>query len=143
MIGKREYGDYQTPQTFANNICVFLKNKYRINPSVIIEPTCGVGAFLKASFVFNAQYIYGLEINPEYCKICTNNIKDSRIKIINADFFNFDIKSLISSQNVLVIGNPPWVTNSALSTIESENFSGKFSDSIVCRTGNNGNDLVS
>ena len=126
MIGKREYGDYQTPQTFANNICVFLKNKYRINPSVIIEPTCGVGAFLKASFVFNAQYIYGLEINPEYCKICTNNIKDSRIKIINADFFNFDIKSLISSQNVLVIGNPPWVTNSALSTIESENLPEKF-----------------
>ena len=89
MNGKREYGDYQTPLDFAEKICLYLKNNRKIKPSVVMEPTCGTGNFIRAGLVFDAQKYYGIEINPEYCAICKNTIQDDRINIINADFFSF------------------------------------------------------
>ena len=121
MTGKREFGDYQTPLEFADQVCAFLKNRCDINPSVIVEPTCGIGAFLKASLIFDVKKIYGIEINPEYCQICSDEIEDCRVRIINSDFFNCDIKNLVKGENALVVGNPPWVTNSTLSAMNSTN----------------------
>lgn len=122
MSGKREYGDYQTPVEFAEKVCVFLKDFRHIEPSAIVEPTCGVGGFLKSSLLFNASEYYGIEINPEYCDICRNEIQDDRVKIINSDFFAFSSKALIQDKRqILVIGNPPWVTNSTLSALGSDN----------------------
>lgn len=37
MSGKREYGDYQTPDSFALSVCEYLKEKRGINPAVVIE----------------------------------------------------------------------------------------------------------
>ena len=122
MSGKREYGDYQTPVEFAEKVCVYLKDFRHIEPSAIVEPTCGVGGFLKSSLLFNASEYYGIEINPEYCDICRNEIQDDRVKIINSDFFAFSSKALIQDKRqILVIGNPPWVTNSTLSALGSDN----------------------
>ena len=122
MSGKREYGDYQTPVYFAEKVCVYLKDCCHIKPSAIVEPTCGVGAFLKSSLLFDANEYYGIEINPEYCDICRDDIKDERVKIINSDFFAFSSKDLIQNKRqILVIGNPPWVTNSTLSALGSDN----------------------
>ena len=67
MTGKREYGDYQTPISFAEKICGYLISEKKIKPSVVIEPTCGIGNFLECSLSFNADEYYGIEINPEYC----------------------------------------------------------------------------
>lgn len=122
MSGRREYGDYQTPVDFAEKVCVFLRDHCHIKPSAIVEPTCGIGAFLKSSLLFDADEYYGIEINPEYCDICRKEIEDERVKIINADFFAFSSKVLIrDKRQILVIGNPPWVTNSTLSTLGSDN----------------------
>ncbi len=123
MTGKLEYGDYQTPAVFAERVCCYLKKHYNIEPSAIIEPTCGIGAFLKSSLeVFNADEYYGIEINPEYCKECGKSIKDERIHIINSDFFSFSLKSLVKNiRQILIVGNPPWVTNSTLTSIGSDN----------------------
>lgn len=122
MSGKREYGDYQTPVDFAEKVCVYLKDYCHIKPSAIVEPTCGVGSFLKSSLLFNASEYYGIEINPEYCDICRNSIAIDKVKIINSDFFAFSSKSLIQdNRQILVIGNPPWVTNSTLSVLGSDN----------------------
>lgn len=122
MSGKREYGDYQTPIDFAEKVCQCLKNYYHIRPSAIVEPTCGVGSFLKSSLLFEANEYYGIEINPEYCEICRNFINDSKVNIINSDFFAFSSKALIKDKRqILIIGNPPWVTNSTLSTLNSDN----------------------
>lgn len=122
MNGKREYGDYQTPFDFAEKVCFYLKYYRHINPSAIVEPTCGVGNFLKSSLLFGANEYYGIEINPEYCDICRKTINDDKVKIINSDFFSFSSKALIKDRRqILVIGNPPWVTNSTLSAIGSEN----------------------
>lgn len=122
MSGKREYGDYQTPVDFAEKVCHYLKDYRHIRPSAIVEPTCGVGNFLKSSILFEANEYYGIEINPEYCEICRNSINDSKVNIINSDFFAFSSKNLIKDKRqILIIGNPPWVTNSTLSALGSDN----------------------
>lgn len=122
MSGKREYGDYQTPVDFAEKVCLYLKKYRHIEPSAIVEPTCGVGGFLKASLLFDANEYYGIEINPEYCNVCRNTVGSDKVKIINSDFFSFPSKTLIQDKRqILVIGNPPWVTNSTLSALGSDN----------------------
>lgn len=127
MNGKREYGDYQTPYFFASRVCEYLKENRKINPSVIIEPTCGLGSFIKSSLIFDAECILGIELNPEYCEFCQSSITDPRVQIINADFFSYDLQTKIKDKkDVLVIGNPPWVTNSTLSTLNSTNLPPKI-----------------
>lgn len=122
MSGKREYGDYQTPIDFAEKVCNYLKEYWHIKPSAIIEPTCGLGSFLKSSLSFDAKEYYGIEIKQDYCSKCQTTINDERVKIINADFFAFSSKTLIKDKRqILVIGNPPWVTNSTLSAFGSGN----------------------
>ncbi|MBQ9347565.1 MAG: hypothetical protein IJT94_09550 [Oscillibacter sp.] len=122
MNGRREYGDYQTPPEFSRKVCLYLKNHRNLHPTAVVEPTCGVGSFLQSSLLFDAGEYYGIEINPEYCEICRNTIQDGRVNIINADFFSFSSRSLIhDSSRVLVIGNPPWVTNSFLSSSGAKN----------------------
>ena len=64
MNGKREYGDYQTPEFFSLSVCRYLKDIRKLTPSVVIEPTCGVGSFVKSSLIFDASEIIGIEINP-------------------------------------------------------------------------------
>ena len=57
MRAKREYGDYQTPEFFSKAVCTYLKETRKLTPTLIIEPTCGKGSFLKSSLIFNAQKI--------------------------------------------------------------------------------------
>lgn len=120
MTGKRAFGDFQTPIDFADHVCQFLKERYKINPDIVLEPTCGIGNFLQSSLRFNAKSYFGIEINPDYCKISQEKISDVRLRIINEDFFHFDL-SKIKADNTLIIGNPPWVNNSTLATLKSNN----------------------
>lgn len=121
MNGKREFGDYQTPPDFATKICRYLKEERNITPSIVIEPTCGTGNFIISSLIFDADKYYGIEINPDYCAECTSTIQDSRVHIINANIFGFDLNAMRTDGDVLVIGNPPWVNNSTLSSLNSNN----------------------
>lgn len=126
MNGKRGFGDHQTPLAFAEKVCAYLKDHRHIQPSAIVEPTCGVGNFLKSSLVFDAKEYYGIEIDPVYCAICRETIDDARATIVNADLFTFSSKELVKDKSrVLVIGNPPWVTNSTLSVLGSDNVPAK------------------
>lgn len=113
---KREFGDYQTPLEFSDIVCDYLKNYLKINPDVIVEPTAGIGNFINSSLrIFsNLKKAYGIEINLEYCDICRENNRDDRVEIINDNFFTYDTKALVKRNNLLVIGNPPWATNSDL-----------------------------
>lgn len=122
MNGKREYGDYQTPPDFAEKVCLYLKDCRKIRPAAVVEPTCGVGNFLRGGLMFSAEAYYGVELNPDYCAVCGDTIRDERVHIIRADVFSFPFRSLTQNRSpVLVIGNPPWVTNSTLSALHSGN----------------------
>lgn len=123
---KKEFGDYQTPDFFAETVCNLLRDKLRITPEVVIEPTSGLGNFLHASFnsFQSIKQAYGIEINPEYCEACRKRILDARLKIINDNFFSYQIEQHIGEEETLFVGNPPWATNSELNfnLPEKENF---------------------
>ncbi|TAD93150.1 MAG: class I SAM-dependent methyltransferase, partial [Oscillatoriales cyanobacterium] len=124
---KLEYGDFQTPPALAEMVCRKLV-ELDVNPSTIIEPTCGVGNFIQAaadSFPAAAKII-GVEINQNYLTEVRLNkqlFQDERCDILHGDFFQFDWESLVSqcTDRLLVLGNFPWVTNSQQGTIRSEN----------------------
>ena len=45
---RKEYGDWQTKPELALSVCQYIKSK-GIRPQIIIEPTCGKGAFVIAA----------------------------------------------------------------------------------------------
>ena len=58
-IARIEYGDFQTPLDLAREICTLLARQ-GLEPKVVMEPTCGTGAFLiAASEAFPAARICG------------------------------------------------------------------------------------
>ncbi len=127
-INKWQYGDFQTPFNLAQKVVNVLKNNHNIDPDIIIEPTCGKGAFVKAAYEgFENANILGFEINKEYvneANLFTSAVSDSeRISVKEADFFSTDWNKVLSSLTgyILIIGNPPWVTNSELGTLNSKN----------------------
>lgn len=113
---KKEFGDYQTPNQFAESVCSLLYNELKLNPEVVIEPTSGLGNFIKAALnTFSTiKKAIGLEINPEYCDECEKSVSDKRLHIVNDNFFTYKIEQYIEETETLFLGNPPWATNSDL-----------------------------
>lgn len=140
-----EFGDFQTPDDLASLVCARLQAS-GILPDVVIEPTCGVGAFLLAAAdAFpNANRVMGYEINPAYLeKLRARAAEQSmahRIQLEQADFFATDWKSKISQLpgEILVVGNFPWVTNSGIGAIGGSNLPEKSNF-----LGHNGFDAIS
>jgi hypothetical protein len=126
---KIEFGDYQTPKILAQKMVSILQNM-NIYPQIIFEPTCGTGEILiEAIEQFNPDTSFGIEINKEYAEICKSKAnKFDNINIINADFFNIYNKPIFdidSNKEILLIGNPPWVTNSGIGAINGNNLPNK------------------
>ncbi|MEO6038971.1 MAG: hypothetical protein ABIQ93_11200, partial [Saprospiraceae bacterium] len=134
------YGDFQTNQLLAKAICQKLAES-GVVPEVVVEPTFGLGNFILAVLQQfpTVQEIYGVEIyypyfwhtklsivehflhHPEYVR--------PAIRLFNANVFSFDwlsIRKTLGLKKLLIIGNPPWVTNAALSNLESENLPRKI-----------------
>ena len=135
---RAEYGDFQTNLDLANKIAFRLKTK-NAAPEIIIEPTCGKGNFIVASLKhFSAlKKIFGIEIYKPYVWeskfniidfYLNNSIKNKpEISIIHNSVFDFNFKKILSfgenlgRPEILIIGNPPWVTNSKLGSLNSSN----------------------
>lgn len=132
---RREYGDFQTNRELAIQVA---KYAFEINEEIefVLEPTCGKGNFLIAciSQFKKLKKVVGVEIYKPYVwktkfGILTHylsNPDDTRpdIDIIHCNAFEFDYSELANSTDylkTLVIGNPPWVTNSELGSIDSKN----------------------
>lgn len=119
-FNKKEFGDYQTPLAFTETICEYLKNKLEITPEIIIEPTCGIGNFLKsASEFFPGKELYGIDIDAAKLKEVDKGIP--RLNLINEDIFKFGFDNIDKNKPILIIGNPPWATNTELSKLNSSN----------------------
>lgn len=116
----KELGDYQTPLYFTDIICEYLKNELKISPDIIIEPTCGIGNFLKsASNFFPNNQLYGIEIDENKIKSINKTIPN--LKLFNEDIFTFKFDNIPKENSILIIGNPPWITNSELSKLNAKN----------------------
>lgn len=132
FIEKRQFGDFQTPDGLAREIVKTLKLKYKILPQVILEPSCGKGAFIRATLEeFSKAKIIGLDINAKYVQetrsSLSNYLNSDQVTIYHSDFFNTNWETLISglSGYILIVGNPPWVTSSELGLLNSQNLPGK------------------
>ncbi len=142
---RSEYGDFQTNEDLAKKVSLFLSKKLA-NPQIIIEPTCGKGNFIIASLATfsSIENIYGIEIYKPYVwetkfniiEFYLNNPQEQQterslrrtdspqISIIYCDVFDYDFKKIAkqySEKEILVIGNPPWVTNAKLGSLNSSN----------------------
>lgn len=132
---RAEYGDFQTNTELANKVAFHLTTK-NVSPEIIIEPTCGKGNFIVASLrqFTDIKKVFGIEIYKPYVWESKFNIIDfylsnptenkPEISIIHSSVFDFDFKTIAKENNtkeILIIGNPPWVTNSKLGSLNSSN----------------------
>lgn len=120
-----EFGDFQTPPDLAHQCCKLLKSR---RPASVLEPTCGTGTFLQAAIaVFpHVKHVFGFDVNSAYIASARKTLPGN-VSLRTADFFSTDWGSVFDGlpDPVLVIGNPPWVTNSQLAQLQSGNLPGK------------------
>ena len=130
-----EYGDFQTPPDLSDNVCRYLAKK-KIKPELVIEPTCGKGNFIISSLkhLKSVTAVYAVEIYKPYVWESKFNIinyylqnpdeKKVSIHLFHENIFDFDFIGLrrqLEKKEFLIVGNPPWVTNSTLSGLNSQN----------------------
>lgn len=128
-FSNREFGDFQTPLDLAKLVCARLRAD-GFTPSSVLEPTCGKGVFLRAAIEeFGRDLpIRGIEIQPEYDDQLAAIANDfGNVQVFRDDIFSTNITSarLGLLEGALILGNPPWVTNSELSAIGSANVPSK------------------
>lgn len=128
MIRRKEFGDYQTPLNLSRQICGFLAQQ-GVSPASIIEPTCGRGSFILAALEQfpQAEITFGVEINPNHVhplrQELTHRNDSDKVEIRHDDFFKLDWETVLTEipAPLLIIGNPPWVTNATLGALNSQN----------------------
>jgi hypothetical protein len=123
-----EYGDFQTPADLAIQVCELLRRQ-NLRPASMVEPTCGEGSFLihGVGQFPSVERAVGIEINPDYVRTVKSRLRSSpharKVQVIEGDFFSTDWFGLLRNlaDPLLVIGNPPWVTNTELGGLGSSN----------------------
>ncbi|HEX8833618.1 MAG TPA: N-6 DNA methylase, partial [Abditibacteriaceae bacterium] len=126
---KAEFGDFQTPEALAAQICALLA-RLDCKPASLVEPTCGEGNLLFAALkqLTTVRQAVGLDVSPDYVAVAQRRSAQEAsagadVRIVQGNFFDTDWDSLIEPLPgpLLVIGNPPWATNAALSAVGSLN----------------------
>ncbi|HEY6120676.1 MAG TPA: hypothetical protein VIV66_12000 [Pyrinomonadaceae bacterium] len=132
----RELGDFQTPTNLADQICRYLGST-GLQPRVVVEPTCGAGNFVFAALKNfpSIRLMYGVDSDQQYVerlkiallKQALHNNTRLPDTIIHRDnvFTHRFSPEVMTSNEVLIIGNPPWITNAELSVLGSNNHAEK------------------
>ncbi|MEW6138358.1 MAG: SAM-dependent DNA methyltransferase [Thermodesulfobacteriota bacterium] len=123
-----EYGDYQTPLELAREVCGLLVRQ-GFRPKSVLEPTCGTGSFLVAALEAfpSIEQPIGLEINGNHAAEALAAVRrcagTTEPLIVNEDFFSADWPAILSClpPPLLIVGNPPWVTNSEMGALGGTN----------------------
>ncbi|MGA2031318.1 MAG: hypothetical protein ABSG68_03610 [Thermoguttaceae bacterium] len=125
---KAEYGDFQTPPALARTVCSLLA-EHGLKAAALLEPTCGRGSLLFAGLEQfpEIQRAIGADISADYIEqaraLLLQRPDAKKADLVHGDFFVMDWERLISElpEPILVLGNPPWVTNAHLGTLGSRN----------------------
>jgi len=125
---KIELGDFQTPIALSERICDFLFAQ-GVRPASILEPTCGKGNLLLSALdrFVSATKAIGVDINPAYIRQVENKLAgrtdSSKATVFQGDFFLMDWEKVLDElpEPILIVGNPPWVTNAELTSLGSQN----------------------
>lgn len=122
-LSPRQRGDFQTPEDLASNIWAALDTS---RFDVVIEPTFGLGSFIVTMPTNCKAKIRGWEIHREYYRATVEKVAgksfDSAPVLFQRDVFTVtpDDLDFPPDASVLVVGNPPWVTNSEQGALQGE-----------------------
>ncbi len=123
----RQYGDFQTPPELVREILRVLSPIGK-NWKRILEPTCGHGSFIRELVCIEnpPKEIKGIEIQDSYVRQAKEiaSTEKTDIEIVQGSIFDLDFQKDLtwkSSDPLLVIGNPPWVTNSEIGSLDGNN----------------------
>ncbi len=122
------YGDFQTPLPLARVVTRLIR-QHGFAPETVIEPTCGKGTFLIAALetFSSANRLLGIDINSEHIADCSSALQyrahADKVALHNADIFSVNWTQLLSdmADPLLIVGNPPWVTNTAMAAANGTN----------------------
>jgi hypothetical protein len=132
---KIEFGDFQTPGSLARDVCSVIE-RTGFSPASVIEPTCGGGAFLLAALKAFPRATHFLAVERDAGHVreairATSSIRhDGQCQILQGDFFDTDWSSIVARlpRPILILGNPPWVTNATLGSLGSGNLPTKTNE---------------
>ena len=128
----REFGDFQTPLLLVDAVLKCLRASGK-EWSRVIEPTCGRGNFIEGllKLAQPPDEIQGIEIQDAHanlaCGVARQSLK-TRVVIQRANLFDLHLQRDVQwsgNGSLLVVGNPPWVTNAELGSLESNNLPAK------------------
>lgn len=131
---RAEFGDFQTPPVLAEKIMKLVARNGSL-PRLLIEPTCGKGHLIMAAIrTFpSIRELHGLDIHLPWLWQTKFSLIDlfleqpalnrPVIHLHHGNVFDFDFEKLVKDdqQALLIIGNPPWVTNAMLGSLASAN----------------------
>lgn len=123
-----EFGDFQTPDVLVSDVMEIVARR-GFRPGSVVEPSCGEGSFVvgAAKAFPDVNKFVALDVNQHHLAILQarlhQNLIEVPIQILHDDFFTTDWQQLIGAlpEPILITGNPPWVTSSDLSTLQSTN----------------------
>ncbi len=121
-LSARQRGDFQTPAALARKVWATIDVTQF---DVIIEPTFGLGSFLVTIPGHARAKVVGWEIHGEYQQAAAAALQGhaGTFHLLHGDVLNAvsaDIDAPRDS-SLLVIGNPPWVTNSEQGSLGGRN----------------------
>lgn len=123
-LSSRQRGDFQTPQELARKVWATINARQF---DLIIEPTFGLGSFLATMPDGCGASVLGWEIESRYIRPTIEKLQ-ARFPRRGFQLFNRDVFTVTSSEipappnsSVLVIGNPPWVTNAEQGAMGGKN----------------------
>ena len=134
-ISRTEFGDFQTNNDLSVRVVKRISLQAQ-NPTILFEPTFGEGNLLLAGLqeFSSIEKIIGVEIYKPYIWKTKFKILDyylqnpsknkPSITLYHESIFDFDLNNLAKNtinDRILILGNPPWVTNAQLTTLESGN----------------------
>lgn len=121
-MANNQWGDFQTPPQLAEAVLASLG---ACRWDRLLEPTCGVGRFLRAATGYGPELEQlGLEVQSQYVR----EALASGHRVLERNIFDLDLGDDLpwtTSGPLLVIGNPPWVTSSQLGALGSINLPAK------------------
>ena len=123
----RELGDFQTPSPLVGLILDRLEVD-GVAWERVLEPTVGQGAFVSGLIGRGVppREILGIEIQQKHLDDARESTRSAttRVELKLANLFEADLRRDLdwtTNGPILVIGNPPWVTNAELGSLDSKN----------------------
>lgn len=117
-VSKPKNGVVFTPQYICKYMCSSFINNIT-EPKSILEPSCGIGAFIDELINYNQVTIHGFDIDDNYVDTCREKYKNNKNVTVNT--LNFIHNDQNSIKYDIIIGNPPYIRiqHMDLETIES------------------------